>query len=52
MGNKTNSKGNGGFTRLSYRGLCVACHRPFVGKGDRCPDCYRALRTRQRRKRR
>jgi rRNA maturation endonuclease Nob1 len=50
MGNKTNSKGNGGFTRLSYRGVCVSCRRRFVGKGDRCQDCAQRLRDRKRRK--
>jgi rRNA maturation endonuclease Nob1 len=46
------SKGNGGFTRLAYQGLCIGCHRPFIGKGDRCQDCAQRLRERKRRKRR
>jgi hypothetical protein len=28
---------------------CVACHRPIV-YGDRCEDCKRRVRQRQRRK--
>jgi hypothetical protein len=41
-----------GYHRLGYRGLCVGCKAPFVGKGDRCQPCADKLRLRHKRKRR
>jgi tRNA(Ile2) C34 agmatinyltransferase TiaS len=32
------------------RPKCVGCHRNMVGPGDRCADCRRRMRERQRRK--
>jgi hypothetical protein len=39
-----------GYTRVGYRGLCVRCKAPFIGKGDRCSKCADELRVRRRRK--
>jgi rRNA maturation endonuclease Nob1 len=39
-----------GFHRVGLQGLCVGCHRPFIGKGDRCQSCAQDLRKRKRRK--
>jgi hypothetical protein len=43
-------KGNFGFVRLGFQGICVGGHRPFIGKGDRCQDCQQRLRLRRKRK--
>jgi hypothetical protein len=43
---------NGNYWWLSYRGTCVRCKAPFIGKGDRCQHCADDLRHRRKRKRR
>jgi hypothetical protein len=44
------SKGSYGFKRAGYRGLCVVCKAPFIGKGDRCQYHRDELVIRRRRK--
>jgi hypothetical protein len=33
-----------------FGGRCRACKNQFVGPGDRCPTCAKALRERRKRK--
>jgi hypothetical protein len=33
-----------------YRGICIRCKAPFIGKGDRCQQCADDLRKRRKRK--
>ena len=32
------------------QGYCIGCLARFVGPGDRCPTCAKALRERRKRK--
>jgi hypothetical protein len=41
-----------GYTKVGYRGLCIRCKAPFIGKGDRCPSCADELRRRTTTRRR